>query len=453
MMRTIEVFLVIIIITAAFIISSFFAVLPQPRQVSPLNLRRIALTTLQTLDGNYDLSGTAFKSPNDPAWGGLQIALSACLPPNMVYNLTVYEVLSGGTQLYTSIHSISNAESLGVSSDASSYLVASSNVTFSVIPEKIGERGGGGTLYILNCSDANGWWITGYTGQSLAGDLYKLLSPYFKTTIMVQNTTQLAKILNGTSLQGETLRNATVINTFGETVPIPAGYYATSPPSGVGYDTTHSSYARYCHTLGQKVRQYNWTWASIVGYPLYYVSNTGLFTGPNDQNTYGIYGMRQVGPPGLNAFLRGLDNQGYSYNDQWITGDPSDDSRLASVPLSSEAIYYCNYYGLYPSPYQMATRALPDSIRTTYNLPQSSITYIFNKVGNWIPGAVFRHIAVGDNKITGSLFALGLTRIPDIRLTALGLLCAFKPRLYRSEYTASGTSRLVILQLGQVGGV
>jgi hypothetical protein len=439
MMRTIEVFLVIIIITAAFIISSFFAVLPQPRQVSPLNLRRLALTTLQTLDVDYDLSGTAFKSPNDLAWGNLQIALSACLPPNLVYNLTVYEVLSGGTQLYTPIHSISNAKSLGVSSDASSYLVASSNVTFSVVPEKIGERTGGGTLYILNCSDANGWWITGYTGQSLAEDLYKLLSPYFKTTIMVQNTTQLAKILNGTSIQGETLRNATVINTFGEAVPIPSGYYASL---GVGYDG--SSYARYCHTLGQRVRQYNWTWASIVGWPFYYVSNTVMLA--SSQNSWGIYGMVKVDRPGLQAFLQGLDNQGYNYGDSQ-TGNPG------VVYLSSEALYYCNYYGIYPSPYQTSTRALPDSILTTYHLPQSSITYIFNKVSNWIPGAVYRHIAVGDNKITGSLFALGLTRTPDIRLTALGLLCAFKPRLYRSEYTASGTSRLVVLQLGQVGGV
>jgi len=454
MMRTIEVFLVIIIITAAFLISSFFAVLPQPRQVSPLNLRRLALTTLQTLDGNYDLSGTTFKSPNDPAWSSLQIALSACLPPNIVYNLTVYEVLSGGTQLYTPIHSISNAESLGVSSDASSYLVASSNVTFSVIPEKIGERGGGGTLYIMNCSDANGWWITGYTGQSLAADLYRLLSPYFKTTIMLQNTAQLAKILNGTSIQGETLQNAVVINTVGEAVPIPSGYYATQ-----GYDSQHTSYAKYCYILGQKVRGFNWTWVSIVGYPLYYVSNTGLFTGSNDQNTYGIFGMKLVGPAGLNAFLDGLDSKGYGdwwrdsygnwkYDNDWITGSPG------AVHLSSETLYYCNYYGIYPSPDQTSSRALPDSILgTTYHLPQSSVTYIFNKVNNWIPGAVYRHIAAGDNKITGSLFALGLTRTPDIRLTGLGLLCVFKPRLYRSEYTASGTSRLIVLQLGQVGGV
>jgi len=434
MMRTIEIFLVIVIITAAFIISSFFAVLPLPRRVSPINLRRLALTTLQTLDVNYDLSETVFKSDGNPAWSALQIAISACLPPNMVYNLTVYEVLSGGTQLYRPLKSISNAESLGIASDASSYLVASSNVTFNVIPEKIGERGGGGTLYILNCSDANGWWITGYTAQSLAVDLYKLLSPYFKTTIMVQNTTHLAKILNSTSIQGETLRNATVINTVGEAVPIPAGYYSSS---GVGYDASHSSYARFCHTLGQRVRQYNWTWISIVGYPLYYVSNTGLF--PNEQNDWGIYGMKQVGPAGLNAFLQGLDNQAYSYNTNWITGEPG------VVYLSSEAAYYCNYYGIYPSWYQTATRALPDSILTTYNLAVTS--YIFNKVGNWIAGAVYK------NRVSGSFLALGLARTPDIRLTALGLLSYYKPRLYRSEYTATGTSRLVVLQLGQVGGI
>jgi hypothetical protein len=440
MMRTIEIFLVIIIITAAFVISSFFAVLPQPRQVSPLNLRRLALTTLQALDGDYDLSETVFKSFEDPAWGQLQIALSACLPPNMVYNLTVYEVMTGETELYRRLNSISNAESLGVSSDSSSYLVASSNVTFSVVPEKIGQHGGGGTLYILNCSNANGWWITGYTAKSLAEDLYRLLSPYFTTTIMVQNTVQLGQILNGTSLQSETVQNAVVINTCGEAVPIPAGYYASS---GVGYDAGHSSYARYCHTLGQRVRQYNWTWVSIVGYPLYYVSNTGLF--PDEQNTWGIYGMRHVGPAGLNAFLQGLNGEPYSYNSNWITGDPNDDARLASVHLSPEALYYCNYYGVYPSPYHTATRALPSSILSRYNLAVAS--YVFEQVGSWLPGAVFRHTT------SGSFLALGLTRTPDIRLTALGLLSYYKPKLYRSEYTAAGTSRLVILQLGLVGGV
>jgi hypothetical protein len=453
MMRTIEILLVIIIITAAFIISSFFAVLPSPREVSPLNLRRLALTTLEVLNTNYSLSEIVFKPENDSAWGELQIALSACLPPNAVYNLTVYEVLSGDdSELYRFKVSISNAESLGVGSDAASYLVASSNVTFNVIPEKIGEKSGvGGTLYILNCSDARGWWITGYTAHSLAQDLYNLLSPYFQKTIMVQNTTQLGNLLNGTKISDspyESVTNAVIINTFGEAVPIPAGYYAT-----IGYNSTDRSYANYTYTLGLRVNQYNWTWVSIVGYPFYYVTNTETKPFNETQNTWGIYGIRMIGrdgtegPPGLNAFLRGLDRQPYRYDSTDIHKEPG------LVYLTPEALYYCNYYGIYPSPYQTSKRALPDSILTTYHLPESYVTYIFNKQSGNIAGAVFRHVAAGDNKITGSFFALGLTRTPDIRLTALGVLCAFKPRLYRSEYTATNATRLVVLQLGVVGGV
>src|SRR4030043_1836164 len=206
MMRTIEILLVIIILTGAFVIASFFAVLPSPRQVSPTNLERLALTTLQALDGDHDLSETIFKPSSDSSWTDLQVALSASLPPNMVYNLTVYEVQPGNTQLYQETNAISNAQSLGVSTGSSSYLVASSNVTFSFTPEKIGERGGGGTLYILNCRDSNGWWITGYTAQKLAEDLYNLLSPYFQATVVVQDTTHLAQLLNGVSIQGETLQ-------------------------------------------------------------------------------------------------------------------------------------------------------------------------------------------------------------------------------------------------------
>ena len=447
MMRTIEIFLIIIIITAAFIISSFFAVLPIPRRVSPLNLRRLALTTLQTLDVDHDLSETVFKSSDDQAWSELQIALSAILPPNIVYNLTVYEVSSGGSELYDLVKSISNSESLGIGSDAASYLVASSNVTFNVVPEKIGEHGGGGTLYILNCSDANGWWITGYTAQSLAEDLYKLLSPYFEATIMVQNTEQLRQIMDGnkiSSLPEENVTNAVIINTFGECVPIPQvycqgyereneGYY-----SGVAYP-----YTRYCYTLGQKTRIYNWTWVSIVGYPLYYVSNTVVFW--DKQNDWGIYGMRKTYQGGINAFLQGLDNKPFQYDETKVTED------VGVVYLSSEATYYCNYYGIYPASYQTSTRALSTTILNKYNLTVA--LYVFNQVGTYIPGAVYHHVFKGDTKITGTLLALGLTRTPDIRLTALGLLSYYKPRLYRSEYTSSGTSRLVILQLGLVGGI
>src|SRR3989304_3787770 len=97
MMRTIEILIVIIIITGAFIAASFFALLPWPRQVSPVNLRRLSLTTLQVLDSNYDLSRAAFETDNATVWSELQVSLSALLPPNVLYNLTVYEVGSGGS--------------------------------------------------------------------------------------------------------------------------------------------------------------------------------------------------------------------------------------------------------------------------------------------------------------------------------------------------------------------
>jgi hypothetical protein len=435
MMRTIEILLVIVIITGAFVIASFFAVLPSPRQVSPTSLERLALTTLQQLDVNHDLSTTIFRPSNDSSWTDLQVAISATLPPNMVYNLSVYEVVPGSSQLYQMGNSISNAESLGVSTGSSSYLVASSNVTFSFTPEKVGEHGGGGTLYILNCSDTNGWWITGYTTQKLAEDLYNLLSPYFQSTIMVQNTTQFAQILDNKTISAspsESVSNAVVINTCGEAVPVPSGNYSTMG--------SQDSYAKYCYILGERVREYNWTFASIVGYPLYYVSNAELFK--NSQNTWGIYGMQRVdlGPTGLNSFLEGLDNQTYVYNSAKITGDLA-----GSVYLSSEAIYYCNYYGIYPSYYQKASRALSSLITTTYHLNVSN--YIFDPSGNYIPGAVYCHPP------SGSFLALGLTRTPDIRLTALGLLDYYRPRLYRSDYTSTGTSKLVILQLGQMGGI
>jgi hypothetical protein len=275
--------------------------------------------------------------------------------------------------LYNNLVTISNTESLGSTSDASSYLAASSNVTFNVIPEKIGEHSGGGTLYILNCSDAPGWWITGYTAHSLAQDLYNLLSSYFSATVMVQNTAELADILNGNPLQGETLQNAVVINTCGEAVPIPSSYAALY--SG-------NSYAEYFYEVGKRANQYNWTWTSIVGWPFYYVSNTNEFAGGN--NGWGIYGMRAVASPGLNAFLQGLDGRA-SYDDSGT----SSTSNPGIVYLSPSVLDSSNYYGIYPSPYQTSTRALSSSIITTFNLDVT--TYVFNPVGGAIPAAIYRH--------------------------------------------------------------
>jgi hypothetical protein len=438
-MRTVEALFVIIIILGAFIITAQFAVLPSPREAFGTNLRGLSQSTIETLDDKGMLTETIFKAPSDPAWGELQKALSASLPPNVVYNLSIYNIsTSSGALSYQLMHSISDA-SIGADSDASSLLVTSPDVTFTQDPQKVGEGIGQNiTLYILNCNDANGWWITGYTGQSLAADFQDLLSPYFTTTVLVNSTSDLEGLLNGNKLtaeDGENVENAVIVNTFGEAVPIPSDYCEFGARENEGYDG--GTYALYFHTLGSLTRQYNWTWVSIVGYPFYYVTNTANFD--TTQNGFGVYGMESVGPAGVNAFLQGLDNQVYNYNSYGTAAE------VGVVQFTSEALDRLNYYGIYPPPYQTSSRALNQSIESNYNLDR--FASVFETKNGRIAGATFRHQGG-----SGALTAMGLTRIPDIRVAALALLMYYQPTVYRSEFGATGTTRLVTLQLSQQGG-
>ena len=427
MMRTVEVLFVIVIMLTSFTIATQFAVLPSANQAFGTDLGELAQSTLETLDAKGMLSATVF-SDNDTYWADLQKALSASLPVNVVYNLTVYDLLEDSNVItYQLSNSVSDTV-FGADSDSASVMVSSPDVTFIEDPEKVGESSGQDiTLYILNCNDANGWWITGYTGQSLATDFYQMLSPYFTNTVLVNSTTELASLLQGTLSEG-TIQNAVVMNTFGECVPIPTTYA----------NTYSSDYARYFHFIGQTVRSYNWTWVSIVGYPCYYISNTNYFSGSNG---WGIYGMYQIGQAGARAFLQGLAGYGYTNDANSITSD------VGVVQLSSEAIEKCNYYGIYPALEQTASRAISTSIETAYNLDRSSSATIFNPKSGYLAGATFRH-----QSGSGAFTAIGLTRIPDVRVAALGLLMYYHPTVYRSEFGASGTSRLVTLQLGQHGG-
>jgi hypothetical protein len=430
-MRTVEVLFVIIILLSAFFITTYFAVLPSSSQAFGTNLRELSQSTLEILDAQGMLSETVFKPDDDPAWGDLQRALSASLPPNIVYNLNVYNLsTTEGIVTCHLEHSISDVN-LGTNSDVSSLLVTSPDITFTQDPQKVGESTGQDiTLYILNCSDANGWWITGYTGQSLAVDVYNLLSKYFTTTVLINSTDQLGFLLEDSLGEGTT-QNAVVVNTFGEAVPIPEDYA----------NLYSGDYAEYCYFLGQKVNNYNWTWVSIVGYPFYYVTNIDYFTGI--QNGYGIYGISRIANAGANAFLRGLKNED-PYGGPVGTDIKAE---VGVVDFTSYVLELCNYYGIYPAPYQTSSRALSQSILNDYDLVANELFVRSALYPTYIPAATYRH-AEG-----GALTAIGLTRIPDIRVAALALLVYYNPKIYKTMFEAGGTSVLVTLQLGQQGGI
>jgi len=437
-MRTVEVLFVIVILLTAFVITTQFAVLPSPNQAFGTNLRELSQSTLETLDAQGMLSETVFSDPLDPAWGDLQKAILASLPPNVVYNLSVYDLTpdSSGHISYQLLNSISDA-SFGVDSEAASLLVASPDVTYTQDPQKIACAGQNITLYILNCEDANGWWITGFTGQSLAAEFQRLLSPYFETTVLVNSTSELESLLNGnllTSNPQERVNDAVVINTFGEAVPISSNHAS---------DYLDDS-AEYCYFLGQTVNYYNWTWTSIVGYPFYYVTNTQVFT---SDKAWGIYGLKAVKQAGLNAFLKGLKNTSH------YTGPDNTDIKkeLINVTLSSEAIKICNNYGIYPNPAQTASRALRESVLVgTYDFQTTELFDRLSSDPEYIPAATYTNIEADVGH--GAFTAIGLARIPDVRVTALAILMYYHPNIYKSMFEASDTSRLVTLQLSQQGG-
>src|SRR5713101_7383811 len=112
-MRTVEALLAIILLFSALVGALAFAVLPSPRSVSNGALRDLASSTLQTLDSQGFLTQTAFGSPGSPQWFSLQAALSAVLPPSVLYNLTVFDVSvnASGLSIYNLVGKITDSPS------------------------------------------------------------------------------------------------------------------------------------------------------------------------------------------------------------------------------------------------------------------------------------------------------------------------------------------------------
>jgi hypothetical protein len=438
MLRTLESLFVVGIVFSAMLIGQSYIQIPSPREASSTGLQEKASSILANLDERGELTKAVFNSSNYE-WFNIAKSIDSSLPSNVIYAITAYEVNYNSTSRVFNYKALKTAKNFdGVfpsGSTSAEYTVTSPDVTISQAPQKIGGDGAY-TLYILNCNDANGWWITGYTSNTLAINVQKSLSPYFTKTILVNNTLQFGNLLKGNKITSDTnehVKNAVVINPFGECVPIP--------------QSNTSQYWEFSYYLGQKVNYYNWTWVSIVGYPFYYVSNTQSFSGQN--NGWGIYGMEQVGPAGLNGFLQGIDGQAFWSNGNWVTSD------IGVVEFTPNIKDSMNYYGIYPGKSQTATRALPLSYLNSYHLylPNDTngvyTTNIFNPVGDYHAGATYNHVI--DGKISGSFMAIGLTRTPDIKVALIGLLSKYKPKILRSSFDVQDTTRVVILQLGQMG--
>jgi hypothetical protein len=446
MLRTVEALFMVVITFGAMLVVTNYVYIPPPRITSSIGQQEYAQDLLQRIDENKALTNAVFSESNE-GWSSITKTLVDILPPNVVFNITAYKISEvSGTLRYISVKNGSNFNGVFPSGSVSvSYVMTSPEATVTQTPEKIGYKAAGGkqmytTLYILNCADANGWWITGYTGESLALDAYKQMSPYFETTVLVNSTADFERLLNGTSLTGspdENVEGAIIINTFGECVPIP--------------ESKVSTYMEFTNYLGKRTALYNWTWVSIVGYPFYYVSNTAKISG---DNSWGIYGMSVVAERGLYGFLDGLEGRDY-------TGGvgPSPGSLETN---GGGVVYYTdilkedqNYYGIYPGHQQTATRPLPKSYLNSFNmvLPKDKnlveYTNIFLPNDDYYAGATWTHKSGGVTK--GSFLALGLARTPDLKVAIIGILAVYRPSIYRSDFSVTGTTRIVTLQLGQLG--
>ncbi|MEM0313136.1 MAG: hypothetical protein QXQ41_01090, partial [Candidatus Bathyarchaeia archaeon] len=176
-----------------------------------------------------------------------------------------------------------------------------------------------------------------------------------------------------------------------------------------------------------------------------YVTNTMALM--DSRNSYGIYGMANVGPAGLHAFLQGLNNRTSYISD---STDLVLDEQAVSAILDPQIIGYCHRYGIYPSQVQTATRSIKEVTLSKYNLKIDILVFQKDTTYNSYPGALYRH-----NSGSGSLLAIGITRTPDIRLTAIGILAYYKPDIkFSIKIGEKGEIlRLAVLQLGQVGGI
>jgi len=588
LLRTTEAIFMVVITFGVLLAVTNFAIIPTPRVSSSIGLQESASKIVRNIDEDKFLTSAVFSDDADD-WGNVVKTIKDSIAPGLLFKITAYEIDENegtGVLSYNPVLEGSNFSGAFPSGSVSvSYTVTSPEVTVTPTPEKVAYEDAGGTqssttLYILKCSDARGWWITGFTSDSLADDCYRQMSPYFKTTVMVTSTTDFWKLLNGVRISAdpnERVEGAIILNTLGECVPIPTAYISQIP--GASKDN-------FSNYIGKRVATFDWEWISIVGYPFYYVSNTAYTL----DSAWGIIGLKDIGPKGLEGFLDGIKGDNYDGS------NPDAYGMNPTVEYTDLLKDYMNYYGIYPALSQSATRAFtktyfeskqlslitnffkpwPDdngyyagavwsriingpwtdgdkaladeagSASTTINgyyqtfynygftldtsktltkvevrldasasVAGEQVTVQLSTDGgvNWIMGtgspltltatmntywldvtswtswtpAKINDVRVrvtktssGTNTVNldwipikatiqgstaqtkspsktkggttrGSFMALGLARTPNLKVAMLGILAQYKPSIYRADFTVKGTTRVIVLQLGQIG--
>ncbi len=413
-LRILEVLLAIPIVAFFILAAANLSPFTSPREYSSLHLRNLALSTLSKMDERGVLTNLVWSGD----YFNLKAELETVLPPNIAYNLTVYHLTSLNVsqgkekilekKLVREV-SVSNFKGEGSPwTESVNYYVSPSEVSYYVQAEKSNS-----SIYLVACSDAPGWWITGYVPQTMAKSLKEYLVNYYVNVTIINDTSQLYSYLFE-----DPPVNATVINCHGEAVPIPDQYVSGGNPNWI----------QYIRDIRGNTLNYNWTWVSIVGYPFYYVSNRNY----ENWKAWGVTGLYRVATDGLSVFATNEKGSG------WRTRD------IGIVYMTTVALEAMNTYGIQFSPYQSSSRALERQWMVS-NGWDVELLLFDDKGTGYLPVAVFRNGG-------GRFIHTGLVRTPEIRVPVISLLALTQPTLHEILMNLEQAMKIIVLEVSYIGG-
>ncbi len=443
-LRTFELILAVPIVAFIVLFAAYLAPTPSPQQYTTVQLKGFALSTLSKLNQRGYLTHAVYNED----WLGLKKELDTSFPPNIIYNFTVYryqeinKTVRLGEKIkevrLVKVGQITNFKGVNKPKWAESvnYHVSTAQVTFTVETQKSNK-----TIYLLGCTDAPGWWITGYTPHSLAILMKNYLDPYFTNVTIINDTDQLENLFlnppNGTI----------IINCHGVAVPIPSNYVSGNLPN----------WQSYMQDIRAGIINHNWTWVNIVGYPFTYVSNRNydncndwvcvwgwivqLLTGGDISGEWdchcwtwwGVTGLYGIGPPGLSIV---------------VTGSSSTDSRISDIGVVNATqlgLETMNTYGIQYSPNQSFSRALDRSWMESNGWQVQLET--FEERNGYCSAAVFNR-----SNSSGKLINIGLSRPPEPRVPVVTLLALTHPKLEQRIASIEQDLRVIVLQLTYISG-